>query len=134
MAHEPSRSATTVAETRASFPNATPTGWLPRTARRLPQTVTPPSPHGWREGGLLLDQPHRARSERLDRDYDQIEKTAQLRFDLGPNGERVEQTIEHLHELADLGIEVAHGALANVSKPGTLELLAERVIPAVADL
>ncbi len=76
----------------------------------------------------------REHCERLGRDYDQIEKTAQLRFDLGPNGERVEQTIEHLHELAALGIEVAHGALANVSKPGTLELMGDRVIPAVADL
>ncbi|WP_426563257.1 LLM class F420-dependent oxidoreductase [Angustibacter sp. McL0619] len=76
----------------------------------------------------------REHCERLDRDYDQIEKTAQLRFDLGPNGEYVEQTIEHMHELAGLGIEVAHGALANVSRPGTLELMAERVIPAVADL
>ena len=72
--------------------------------------------------------------ERLGRDYDEIEKTAQLRFDLGPRGERVEQTIEHLHELADLGIQVAHGALADVSKPGTLELMAERVIPATAAL
>ena len=76
----------------------------------------------------------RGHCERLGRDYDEIEKTAQLRFDLGPNGERVEQTIEHLHELAGLGIEVAHGALANVSVPGTLELMSERVIPAVADL
>ena len=72
--------------------------------------------------------------ERLGRDYDEIEKTAQLRFDLGERGERVEQTIEHLHELAELGIEVAHGALADVSKPGTLELMAERVIPAAAAL
>ncbi|HEV7195361.1 MAG TPA: LLM class F420-dependent oxidoreductase [Pedococcus sp.] len=72
--------------------------------------------------------------ERLGRDYDEIEKTAQVRFDLGPGGERVEELIDHLRELADLGIEVAHGALANVSKPGTLELMAERVIPAVADL
>ena len=72
--------------------------------------------------------------ERLGRDYDEIEKTAQLRFDLGPRGERVEQTIEHLHELADLGIEVAHGTLANVSRPGTLDLMAERVIPAAAAL
>lgn len=71
---------------------------------------------------------------RLGRDYDEIEKTAQLRFDLGPRGEHVERTIEHLHELADLGIQVAHGALADVSKPGTLELMAERVIPAVAAL
>jgi alkanesulfonate monooxygenase SsuD/methylene tetrahydromethanopterin reductase-like flavin-dependent oxidoreductase (luciferase family) len=76
----------------------------------------------------------REHCERLQRDYDQIEKTAQLRFDLGRNGERVEQTIEHLHELAELGIEVAHGGLADVSKPGTLELMAERVIPAVADM
>ena len=71
---------------------------------------------------------------RLGRDYDEIEKTAQLRFDLGPRGEHVERTIEHLHELADLGIQVAHGALADVSEPGTLELMAERVIPAVAAL
>lgn len=72
--------------------------------------------------------------ERLGRDYAEIEKTAQVRFDLGPHGERVEQTIEHLHELADLGIEVAHGTLVNVSRPGTLELMAERVIPAAAAL
>lgn len=72
--------------------------------------------------------------ERLGRAYEEIEKTAQLRVDLGPRGERVEQTIEHLHELADLGIEVAHGTLANVSRPGTLELMAEQVIPAVAAL
>lgn len=70
--------------------------------------------------------------ERLGRDYDEIEKTAQTRFDLGPRGERVEQTIEHLHELAELGIEVAHGTLAGVTRPGTLDLMAERVIPAVA--
>lgn len=76
----------------------------------------------------------REHCDRLGRDYDEIEKTAQVRFDLGPNGERVEQTIEHLHELAGLGIHVAHGGLANVSKPGTLELMGERVIPAVADL
>jgi F420-dependent oxidoreductase-like protein len=72
--------------------------------------------------------------QRLGRNYDEIEKTAQLRFDLGERGEHVERTIEHLHELADLGIQVAHGALANVSQPGTLELMGERVIPAVAAL
>lgn len=72
--------------------------------------------------------------ERLGRDYAEIEKTAQVRFDLGPRGERVEQTIQHLQELADLGIEVAHGTLVNVTRPGTLELMAERVIPAAAAL
>jgi F420-dependent oxidoreductase-like protein len=76
----------------------------------------------------------REHCERLGRDYDEIEKTAQVRFDLGQRGEHVERTIEHLHELAELGIEVAHGTLAGVSRPGTLELMGERVIPAVASL
>jgi F420-dependent oxidoreductase-like protein len=65
------------------------------------------------------------------RDYAEIEKTAQTRFDLGERGERVEQTIEHLHQLAGLGIQVAHGTLVGVGSLHPLELMAERVIPAV---
>lgn len=69
---------------------------------------------------------------REGRDYDQIEKTVQTRFDLGARGERIGATIEHLRELAELGIDVAHGTLAGA---GTLEpfaALAEQVIPAAA--
>ena len=76
----------------------------------------------------------REHCERLGRDYGAIEKTAQVRFDLGPDGANVDATIEHLRELAGLGIEVAHGTLARVSEPGVLELMGERVIPAVAEL
>jgi F420-dependent oxidoreductase-like protein len=65
------------------------------------------------------------------RDYDAIEKTVQVRYDLGENGERVEQTIEHLHELSELGFTVAHGTLARVGTLRPLELMAERVIPAI---
>src|ERR1700683_500843 len=65
------------------------------------------------------------------RDYAEIEKTAQIRFDLGERGERVEQTIEHLHQLAELGIQVAHGTLVDVGSPHALDLMAARVIPAV---
>ncbi len=65
------------------------------------------------------------------RDYAEIEKTVQTRFDLGERGERVEQTIEHLHELAGLGVQVAHGSLAGAGTLRPLELMAERVIPAV---
>jgi F420-dependent oxidoreductase-like protein len=65
------------------------------------------------------------------RDYDAIEKTVQVRYDLGENGERVEQTIEHLHELSELGFTVAHGTLARVGTLRPLELMAERVIPAL---
>jgi len=69
---------------------------------------------------------------REGRDYDEIERTVQTRFDLGEHGERIGQTIEHLHELAALGIQVAHGAVMNAGSLQPLELMAERVIPAVA--
>jgi len=65
------------------------------------------------------------------RDYDAIEKTVQVRYDLGENGERVEQTIEHLHELSELGFTVGHGTLARVGTLRPIELMAERVIPAM---
>jgi hypothetical protein len=63
------------------------------------------------------------------RDYDDIEKTVQLRFDLGEHGERIDQTIAHLRELADLGIQVAHGTLIGAGSLRPIELMAERVIP-----
>jgi len=65
------------------------------------------------------------------RDYAEIEKTVQTRFDLGENGERVEQTIEHLHQLSELGIQVAHGTVIGVGSLYPLDLMAERVIPAL---
>ena len=65
------------------------------------------------------------------RDYDEIEKTAQTRYDLGENGENVNRTIEQLHQVAELGFSQVHGSLLGVSKPLQLDLLAERVIPAV---
>jgi hypothetical protein len=64
------------------------------------------------------------------RDYAEIEKTVQTRFDLGDRGEKVNQTIEHLHELAELGIQVAHGTVINAGSLCPLDLMAEHVIPA----
>jgi len=75
----------------------------------------------------------RAHCEREGRDYADIEKTVQLRFDVGENGERVDETIEHLRELAELGIQVAHGGVPNATALRQLEVMAERVIPVVAD-
>jgi F420-dependent oxidoreductase-like protein len=69
---------------------------------------------------------------REGRDYAQIEKNAQIRFDLGERGERVNQVIEHLHELSELGIDVAHGSLTGVGSLYPLDLMAERVIPAAS--
>jgi F420-dependent oxidoreductase-like protein len=65
------------------------------------------------------------------RDYDEIEKTVQIRYDLGENGERVQETIEYLHELSELGFTVAHGSLTGIGSLRPLDLMAERVIPAV---
>jgi F420-dependent oxidoreductase-like protein len=66
------------------------------------------------------------------RDYDSIEKTVQTRFDLGENGENVGQTIERLHELAELGFEVAHGTVIGAGSLRPLDLMAEQVIPAIS--
>ncbi len=65
------------------------------------------------------------------RDYDEIEKTGQTRFDLGRNGENVQRTIEQLHELSELGFTVAHGSLIGVSKNRQFDYFAERIIPAL---
>jgi F420-dependent oxidoreductase-like protein len=73
----------------------------------------------------------REHCDRLGRDYDEIEKTVQTRFDLGPNGEKVDATIGHLQELAELGIDVAHGGFRDVESLRPLELMAEHVLPAV---
>jgi len=66
------------------------------------------------------------------RDYDSIEKTAQVRFDLGEQGENVQQVIEHMHELAELGIQVAHGTVIGAGSLRPMELMAEQVIPAIS--
>jgi len=66
----------------------------------------------------------------VGRDYDEIEKTATVRFNLGNNGENVAQTLEELQGLAEAGITVGHGTLARVSEPGVFEIFAEQIIPA----
>ena len=76
----------------------------------------------------------REHCRREGRDYAEIEKTAQTRFDLGPDGEKVDETIEHLRHLAGLGVQVAHGTLIGAGSLRPLEMMAERVIPSVSDL
>jgi alkanesulfonate monooxygenase SsuD/methylene tetrahydromethanopterin reductase-like flavin-dependent oxidoreductase (luciferase family) len=70
--------------------------------------------------------------QRLGRDPKEIEKTSVYQFDVGPNGERVEQTLADLRRLADLGIEVAHGRVEGVHEITPLRILGEQVIPAIA--
>ena len=67
----------------------------------------------------------------VGRNYDEIEKTAQTRFDLGENGEHVQRTIEQLHYASELGFSVAHGSLLGVSKARQQDFFLERIIPAL---
>ncbi|MDT4981543.1 MAG: hypothetical protein QOG07_3422 [Pseudonocardiales bacterium] len=76
----------------------------------------------------------RGHCEAIGRDYDEIEKTVMTSFDPGENGANVDALVEHLRDLAKLGIQEAHGRVVGVERITPLEILGERVIPAVADL
>lgn len=75
----------------------------------------------------------RRHCEDVGRDYDDIEKTVLYNFAVGENGERVDETIEDLHRLAGLGFTVAHGGIRNVYDLKKIEIIRDRVMPAVAD-
>lgn len=76
----------------------------------------------------------RGHCETEGRDYGEIEKTALFRFDVGDRGERVQETIDQLGELAAMGFGVAHGSVAGVSGLHQLEILGAEVVPAIASL
>jgi len=68
------------------------------------------------------------------RPYEEIEKTVTYSFDVGERGERCAEIVEDLRHLAALGVQVAHGHVRRVTDPGVLEIIGERVVPAVAAL
>jgi F420-dependent oxidoreductase-like protein len=68
------------------------------------------------------------------RDYDEIEKTALYRFDIGDRGERVSELIDDLGRLAEMGISVAHGQVADVEQITPLEVIGDQILPAVTGL
>jgi F420-dependent oxidoreductase-like protein len=76
----------------------------------------------------------RAHCKAVGRDYEAIEKTAMFRFDVGEKGEKVDEIIGQLHWLAGMGIETVIGGVKDVWRIKPLEILGERVIPAVANL
>jgi F420-dependent oxidoreductase-like protein len=76
----------------------------------------------------------REHCDREGRSYQDVEKTVVYRFDVGANGERAQEIIDDLGHLAELGIQVAHGSLARVWEPKSLEVLGGTVLPAVAAL
>lgn len=76
----------------------------------------------------------RAHCEAEGRDYDEIEKTCVFRFNIGDKGEHVGAIIDQLGQLSELGIQTAIGGVTNVSAVTPLEIIGEKIIPAVAGL
>jgi alkanesulfonate monooxygenase len=76
----------------------------------------------------------RGHCETLGRDYDEIEKTVMGPIDPGPNGENVDATLEHLRDLAALGVTHVQMGVGDASKTDVLELIGERIIPEAAKL
>jgi F420-dependent oxidoreductase-like protein len=76
----------------------------------------------------------RGHCEAVGRDYDAIEKTAMFHFDVGENGEKVDAIIGRLHWLASMGIQTVIGGVKDVWRIKPLEIVGERLIPAVANL
>jgi F420-dependent oxidoreductase-like protein len=72
--------------------------------------------------------------EQEGRDYEAIEKTSMHNFDASGGEASVERTIGDLRWLAGLGIETVYMGVADVYDLTPLEIIAERVMPAVADL
>jgi F420-dependent oxidoreductase-like protein len=76
----------------------------------------------------------RGHCEAEGRDYDDIQKTVLYNYDVGEKGERVNQIVDELGRLAEQGFAVAHGRVADVSTIRPIEVLGDKVVPAVADL
>jgi F420-dependent oxidoreductase-like protein len=72
--------------------------------------------------------------EEEQRDYDSIEKTSMATFDAGGGAASVQQAIDFLRWLSSMGIQTVYFGVADAYRLWPLEVIAERIIPAVADL
>jgi alkanesulfonate monooxygenase len=71
----------------------------------------------------------REHCERLGRDYDEITKTVMGPLDPGPDGQNVDAILEHLRDLAGLGVQHLHLRVLDGSRTDWLELIGDRIIP-----
>jgi F420-dependent oxidoreductase-like protein len=76
----------------------------------------------------------RGHCEDVGRDYDEIEKTVMVRFDLGEKGEHTDELLGQLRSLAELGVHEAHGMVARMWEPGVLEQFGKEIVPAAAEM
>jgi F420-dependent oxidoreductase-like protein len=76
----------------------------------------------------------RAHCEEVGRDYAAIEKTSMYHWEPGANCENVEPAIQALRWLAGMGIQNVFMSVAEPYAVQPLEVIAERIMPALADL
>ena len=76
----------------------------------------------------------REHCQAVGRNYDEIEKTSLFTFDLGDNGENLGKVIGGLKWLAGMGIQTVIGHVPKMYESKRLEMVGEKLIPAVADL
>ena len=74
----------------------------------------------------------RGHCERLGRPYEEILKTVYYPFNVGADGERVEQTLADLRRLHDLGFQAVIGSVTDVWQVEPLRVIGREIIPAVA--
>ena len=74
----------------------------------------------------------RGHCERLGRPYEEILKTVYYPFNVGADGERVEQTLADLRRLHGLGFQAAIGSVTDVWQVEPLRVIGREIIPAVA--
>jgi F420-dependent oxidoreductase-like protein len=76
----------------------------------------------------------RAHCEAEARDYAAIDKGSMYRFEIGDEGQNVEQSIQALRWLAGMGIQTVHASVAEPYSIKALETIAERILPVAAEL
>jgi F420-dependent oxidoreductase-like protein len=66
------------------------------------------------------------------RDYDAVEKTVILPFELGTYGERADELAGMLRGLGDLGVDTAIGIISGPDPVAQAEIVGNKIVPAVA--
>jgi F420-dependent oxidoreductase-like protein len=76
----------------------------------------------------------RAHCDAEGRDYDEITKTCFYFLDVGDHGEKANEVIDQLGQLAELGFDAVLGSVCDAWKLTELEMIGAKVIPAAASL
>ncbi|RKN37301.1 LLM class F420-dependent oxidoreductase [Streptomyces hoynatensis] len=76
----------------------------------------------------------RRHCEEVGRDYDEIEKTCFVPFNVGDKGMSPQQIVDFLGRLAEHGVTTVFGSVNEVWALKSLELVGDKIIPAVAGL